>query len=437
MTSPLRILIAAHSHPRLSKGGAEIAAYEMFDRLHQSGDHAVNFLGCQRPNQGGRLGSPITQPFADNDYLYTTHSFDWFKFANPDPEFPRALQRLLTELQPDIVHFHHYINFGVETFAHVKSALPNARIVLTLHEYLALCNHFGQMITTGRHSLCYQSTPRRCATCFPAHSPADFFLRKLYIDRFFAHIDAFIAPSQFLAERYIAWGIPAARMTVIENIIRAPTPQSQPPTPVTGPTTDNRLLRIGFFGQVSHLKGIDILFEAARILDDDGVTGVSFEIHGDYQGQPDAFQTAFLASLAKSSRNIRFLGPYDQSNVDRLMSATDAVVVPSIWWENSPVVIQEALRNHRPVICSDIGGMAEKIRDGIDGFHFPAGSAYALADLIRRLVADPTLLTTLRQSLAQPPDAEYIVNEHLNLYQSIQATSFDQKPIKTRSFQQP
>ncbi len=409
---PLRVLVAAHSHPTLSKGGAEIAAFEMFDRLDQRDDTDSWFLGCQRSGGGTRLGSVLTQPFGDREYLYAPNGFDWFKFANPDPNFPREFRALLNELRPDIIHFHHFINFGVEVFEHVKSVLPNAKIILTLHEYLAICNHFGQMITTGRRNLCYESSPRRCAACYPDRSAADFFLRKLYIDRFFRHVDAFVSPSQFLLDRFITWGLPAEKMLMIENIIR--------PGGLAAPIArSDNLLRFGFFGQISGLKGIDVVFEAARLLDEDEITDVAFEIHGDYLGQPAEFQTAFLESLEKASRNIRFVGPYDQSNVDRLMGVVDAILVPSILWENSPVVIQEALRNNKPVICSDIGGMAEMVRDGQDGFQFPAGNPMALVDLIKRLLADRNLLKNLGATISPPPEASEIVEKHLKLYRQL------------------
>ena len=53
------------------------------------------------------------------------------------------------------------------------------------------------------------------------------------------------------------------------------------------------------------------------------------------------------------------------------MEQVDWVVIPSIWWENAPLVVQEAFRHRRPVICSGIGGTAEMVRDGIDGLHAP------------------------------------------------------------------
>ena len=71
------------------------------------------------------------------------------------------------------------------------------------------------------------------------------------------------------------------------------------------------------------------------------------------------------------------------------MASVDWVVVPSIWWENSPLVIQEAFLHGRPVICSDIGGMAEKVDDGVNGLHFRTGDPRSLAQAIRRATSSP------------------------------------------------
>ena len=146
---------------------------------------------------------------------------------------------------------------------------------------------------------------------------------------------------------------------------------------------------------------------------------VAIEIYGDYRHQPAEMQSEFLAELEKAGSNVRYVGPYEQGQVDRLMAAMDVVVVPSIWWENSPVVIQEAFRNRRPVICSDIGGMAEKVRDGIDGFHFPAGNALALARLIERLAAEPEKLQAMREGMQIPPRPAETAGQHLALYQRL------------------
>jgi glycosyltransferase involved in cell wall biosynthesis len=84
-------------------------------------------------------------------------------------------------------------------------------------------------------------------------------------------------------------------------------------------------------------------------------------------------------------------------------------------------VIQEALRNRKPIICSDIGGMAEKVRDGLDGFHFPVGNAFALTSLLRRLTAQRDLLSRVIATMRVPPTAEATIEKHARLYEALAA----------------
>jgi glycosyltransferase involved in cell wall biosynthesis len=394
----------------MSNGGAEIAAFQLFRGMQAQADWEAWYLGCGRYSDADLPTTVLSQPFSDREYLYVPGEFNWFSFANRDSRFPREIQRLFGELSPDVVHFHHYINFGVEVFHHVRRVVPECKILLTLHEYLAICHHFGQMVTKPHRNLCYQSSPIRCQRCFPEFSRSDFFLRDRYIKRFLNLVDVFVAPSRFLAERYIAWGLPQAKIVVLENVI-PPAPAVIPAAPVAeGP------LRIGYFGQISALKGIHVLFDAAEILAEQGRTDLAFDIFGDYRGQPPELQAEFLERLQKVGRNVQFHGPYDRQRVDRLMQSVHAVLIPSVWWENSPVVIQEALRNNRPIICSDIGGMAEKVRDGIDGFHFPAGSAMALAFLLRRLAVAPELLAQRAAQMRAQPAPPSTLDAHIRLY---------------------
>ncbi len=416
-SSAARVLVLTHSHPALTRGGAELAALRLFEGLRAHTDRTALFLGCGREPGGGRAGSAITQPFGADDFLYTMAGYDWFKFANHDERFPRDFAALLRRTRPDVLHFHHYSNFGAEALLIARRTLPNARIVVTLHEFQAICHHYGQMVTRHSRTLCHQATPRDCMRCFPEFSRADFFLRTQYVRRFLEEVDLFIAPSRFLAGRYVEWGIPAARMHVLENVIADAT-DAPPPA-----AREDGVLRAGFFGQISFLKGIQVLFDAAAILEDEGVDNVVVNIHGDHTGQPEEFREEFLASLAKAGRNVRFHGPYDNSRVDALMRAQDLVLVPSVWWENSPVVIQEARRNRVPIICSDIGGMAEKVAPGTDGWHVPVGSAPELAALLRTLAAAPQRIAAMRATMRPPTPARETVSEHVALYDSLFAAA--------------
>jgi glycosyltransferase involved in cell wall biosynthesis len=424
--APTRILIASNSHPALTKGGAEIAAYELFRGLSATPAYDTWLLGCAREPNLDRFGPAITQPFGDREFIYSPNEFDWFRFANRDRRFPDEFRRLLRLLRPDLVHFHHYIGFGIEALQHVRETLPDCAIVVTLHEYLLICNHFGQMITRPARNLCTAASPIACAKCYPDIGAADFFLRRLYLDHFLRHVDLFLSPSHFLARRYIDWGVPASRMDVIENVIAEPTAAGRtgdataaPPRAAgAAPAAATRAahIRLGFFGQISALKGIKIFLDAARLLEEQGDRCVTFDIFGDHRNQPPEFQAEFLDLLKSAGRNTHFNGPYEQSQVDALMRAVDLVCVPSIWWENSPVVIQEALRNRRPIICSNIGGMAEKVRDGLDGVHFVAGSAHSLAQTVAALAADPARIDALRAGMATIPSPAETIAGHARLY---------------------
>lgn len=407
----LRVLVLSHLDPRLSNGGAEIASFQLTEALRARAGVSAWYLAASARKIQGREGVIFGQPFGTDNFLYHSMGMDGFNFSNPHVELTAELIALVQELRPNVIHLHHYINFGVEALAAIRAAAPDAKIVLTLHEYLAICHHQGQMVKRQDFRLCERSGPQPCHGCFPEHSPQDFFLREQYIKRFLRVADAYVAPSGFLAGRYVDWGLDPARITVIENGVpdRDPTPSY--------PSLDDPALVFGFFGQISRLKGIDVLFDAMEQLGPEA-DSIHVEIHGDVSGQPEPVRKRFAERLAAAPRNLRFAGPYTNSRVAALMRPVHAVIVPSIWWENSPLVIQEALANRRPVLCSDIGGMAEKVRDGLDGYHFGAGNSWSLATLMRRLAADRSQLARLQQTMAVPPTIGETTDALIALYRS-------------------
>ncbi len=420
MTSPTTarpgVLIAAHSHPELTRGGAEIAAWQLHSAIAQGGRWQSTFLGCGGvPRPGPSIGQPMGTGQAGADqYLYAPGAFDWFTFTNRNENFAEDFAALLTRRHPRVIHFHHYAQFGVEAFAIARRTRPDIRLVLTLHEFQAICNHFGQMITRPQRGLCTAASLTACHRCFPERSTVDLFLREHWLKSFFALIDAFVAPSRFLAERYIAWGLPAARMHVIGNAVA-------PPAELAAPRRRSPHFQVGFFGQMSPLKGIGVLLDAAEDIATEAApgSGIVINIHGDDSNQPPAFREELAARLARSPANVRLHGPYDNARVDALMRGMDVIVMPSVWWENAPVVIEEALRNRIPVLCSDIGGMAEAVRDGLDGFHFSTGSGPELAALIRELAAEPQRLASLAQTMRTPATASDIAASHVALYETL------------------
>jgi len=440
------VLVMTHSHPRLTRGGAEISANTLFKELKARGAKAW-LLGCSSPRSEARLGATLTQPYGPDDYVYHPNApFDYFKYANPDAQFPKVLEELVEELRPDIVHSHHFVRFGVEAFSAIRRGWPKAKIVLSLHEYLAICHHHGQMMKTKTMRLCEKETVSACAACFPEYGERDFFLRKRYIQMFFEDVDLFISPSHFLANRFIAWGLPPEKLAVLENMPPEKLPEGLVPPPASRTSTPlllpkdpepprlgkksggdvpapvkprQREMRFGFFGQMSPLKGITVLMGAAKRLEELEVDNVVIEIYGDYSSQPKEFQEVVVEALEEAGSNVVFHGPYENSQVNRLMQRIDAMIIPSTWWENSPVVIQEAFTNGKPVICSNIGGMAEKVIDGVNGLHFEVNRPNSLAEVLAGLAADPSRLSDLAAGVQPPPTADEMLERHLELYRNV------------------
>jgi glycosyltransferase involved in cell wall biosynthesis len=181
---------------------------------------------------------------------------------------------------------------------------------------------------------------------------------------------------------------------------------------------EGRRARFGFFGQISEFKGLHVLLEAIASIDD-AVWGTDATLSifgGNLENQPLAFRDRFERLLERAGRRARFFGSYRAEELPRLMEQVDWLIMPSIWWENSPVVIQEAFLHGRPPIVGDVGGMAEKVRNGIDGLHFRAGSREDLADRLTETLTDRGLWKRLHDKAPKPLDLTGFADRHLALY---------------------
>jgi glycosyltransferase involved in cell wall biosynthesis len=318
------------------------------------------------------------------------------------------------QVRPDVVHFHRVIGLGMEAILQVRRLLLRASIVVTFHEYLSICLNHGQMVKTSRNALCRQASPADCAACFPQHTAGAIFQRELFLKDHLALADAYVSPSRFLIQRYVDWGLPAKKFHLIENGLDSGAPAAPRPVPEGG-----RRNRFGFFGQVTEFKGLHILLDAIARVPRSVWGDASLCIFGgNLENQPDAFRERFAKLLDAAGRRARFFGSYRGEELPRLMEQIDWAVVPSIWWENSPLVIQEAFLHRRPLIVSDIGGMAEKVTHGVDGLHFRAGSPEDLADCLARALTEPDLWQRLAQAAPRPPDLTRFAAEHLALYRA-------------------
>lgn len=409
MSEP-RILIISHGHPDFSVGGGEIAAHAHWVELRRRGIEAM--LVSRVSKSPGHAGATFFARSADGlDVLFSPPLVDHFRHTQTQGRVVyEDFRALLNHFRPSVVHFQHYTYVGLELIREVRKYGSDVPIVLTLHEYLAICYAHGQMVKTNG-LLCQKAAPLDCHLCFPDISPQNFFMRELFVKSFFDLVDLFVCPSNFLRDRYIAWGLPPEKMVVLEN--------GQPlrHEVIAEESSDQSYeTRFVVLGQLSHRKGTLVLLDAVRLVPKRIRKMIRIEIHGSAQYAEDEFKLQFEKGLKEVGDTVSFCGPYRPGDVCGIVRRSGWVIVPSIWWENSPLVIQEAFAAGRPIICSNIGGMAEKVTHGVSGVHFRVNSAADLAARLEECATNPNLWKRLCAGVPKPPTIDQTVDRLLELY---------------------
>jgi len=416
----LKVLLISLFHPELIRGGAQQICYELFQGLQAdpsvqpvllaSIDHGYPALFKSGARITGFDGRP-------DEYLYLSADYDHLWHKGRSPLHLEAFIEFLETVRPDVVHFHHFHTMGIDLLTLTRHILPSARIVFTFHEFMAICQADGHMVRKTDHSLCTHASQIRCHQCFPERAPEQFLMRKMWFQRHLSMADAFTCPSRFMIEHYVTWGLPREKITHVTNGQRHKGHDEAIPHNA-GPKN-----RFGFFGQMVDAKGIHILLRAVSLLRAQGFTAFTLELNGDNLSFASAPVRAeietFLANEAALPPDERLVfnnGSYHTDQLRSRMLRLDWCIVPSVWWEIFGLVISEAWAFGRPVICSNVGGPAERIRDEVDGLHFQMGDAQALARVIRRAATEDGLWERLSAALPAPPSRDAMVEGYKAVY---------------------
>lgn len=403
-----RILVMSHAHPDFSLGGGEIAAHNLFKAYRRNPNvEDAWFLG--RVDRG-RGPTGIIGKRRDHEYIWEQGVADWTMKAAHRESVRTWFADLIRAIRPTVIHAHHYVHLGLDFIRVVKDIDPKIRIFLTLHEYVAICANNGQMVkTNGR--LCSRESIDECRLCFPERTPEDFWLRKHFFKRHFDLVDGFVSPSEFLRRRYISWGIPENMIVVIEN------GQADVDTLPSRRLADKESRnRFGYFGQINPYKGLDAVLSALHSMTGEQRARIVVEVHGaNLELQSGEYQEMIqkLREPLMEEGVLRWAGPYQPQELRARMAGVDWIIVPSTWWENSPMVIQEAFTSGRPLIVSNIGGMAEKVEDGVTGHHVPVGNYLGWAEALLERAQDTDHWEHLRSNIQKPLSYDNCADEHL------------------------
>jgi glycosyltransferase involved in cell wall biosynthesis len=242
------------------------------------------------------------------------------------------------------------------------------------------------------------------ASSDPYHRVAAMAVRPHFIRRVLELTDWIISPSAFMKSVFVENGYDPKRIRLARyGIARDRLDGIQ--------KSESAHLRIGYIGTVSRHKGLDILIKAFRELDGEDV---SLEVHGDLKGFP-AFSKR-VQKLSEGEDRIRFHGRFESPELPDVLSSIDVLVVPSVWYENTPFVMLEAIASGTPVLASDLGGLAELVEDGKNGMLFEAGNAEDLREKLEALQNDREVLTRMRPDPSSVRSLDENVDEFLEMY---------------------
>ncbi len=397
------------------KGGAETVMFRTADLL-RAHEHTVSFFAMQDSHnmpcaeseyfpRGRYYGREHGLPRRARDAAASIYSVD----------ARRALRRLLQKRRPDVAHLHniyHQLTLSVVD----ELAAQGIPIVMTLHDYKPVCPNY-MVYTNGEP--CH-----RCVGGHPGHAVVHRCIKgsraasaiavteALFVRarRLYGRVDAFIAPSRHLAGLMVEGGLPAKQMHVLPNFV-ADGQFCDGDSPV-----DRRNPTILFVGRLEEVKGVRVLLAAARLAGAD----LEIAIAGDGPLKEEVED-------ASKEGVVRYLGRQTWGQIAMHMDRSRAVVVPSLWEENCPMVVLEAGARACPVIASDRGGLTELVNDGEDGLLFPAGDSAALAAAMLQVGLDSSLAVRFGMARHTRTAAQNTSSAHLDALLGIYRVAVDRR----------
>ena len=399
----MKIMQVIHGYPMRYNAGSEVYTQTLCHGLAER--HEVHVFTREEdsfaPDGRLRRDQDADDPRITLHVVNNPRNKDRYREVVIDQRFAEVLDRV----RPDVVHVGHLNHLSTSLL--VEAAAREIPIVYTLHDYWVMCprGQFMQMFPKDPDHLwaaCDGQEDRKCAErCYaryfsgaPEEREADISHWSNWVGRRMRHmremtefVDLFIAPARYLHDRYHdEFGLPERKLIHADygfDLARLRGRVREPGEPFT----------FGYIGTHIPAKGIHDLIRAFG-----GVAGQpTLRIWGRPRGQDtDALKAIARGLPAGTADRVEWLPEYrNQDIVPDVLDRVDAIVVPSVWAENSPLVIHEAQQARVPVITADVGGMAEYVRHEVNGLLFEHRSSPGLTSQMQRFVDDPELARRL------------------------------------------
>jgi glycosyltransferase involved in cell wall biosynthesis len=396
----MRVLLVIHGYPRRYNAGSEIYTQTLAHALADACCEVSIFAREEDPFLPDYHLRTESDPLrVDIPVHLVNHARSNARFQND--EIDSVFESVIDSVQPQIVHFGHlnHLSMGLPSVAN-KHGIPT---VFTLHDFWMMCPR-GQFLQWGLTSgepwsLCDGQDDAKCATrCFNR------FIEGIEVSSELQHweswvgnrmqasrdacdsVDLFIAPSRQLMYRHIVeFGISEEKIEYLDygfdlnrlkNRVR----------------DDCEPFVFGYIGRHHPSKGIHHLIDAFGQIKGDSI----LRIWGRPQGQLTQSLRRRSEAFEGNQSRIEWLPEYNNENiVSEVFNRCDCIVVPSIWDENSPLVIHEAQQCGVPVITASHGGMGEYVIDGVNGFTFHHRDSESLRIMMQKAIDAPASFSSL------------------------------------------
>ena len=306
----------------------------------------------------------------------------------------REIERLVGEERPDVAFVQNVFPLISPSIYYALARL-NVPVIQLVYNYRLVCPN-ATLYTEGK--VC-----ERCVNGNYLHAVGhrcyrdSATLSALYAGTLALHrhigdlkrtISAYITPDKFLRSKLVAAGYPASRMFTMYNPFAID--QYRPSYGHAG--------YFLFAGRVVREKGILTALRAMEMLPAARMRVV---------GGGDADEEARSYTTSHDLRNVAFLGPQYGPDLLSELAGARAVLVPSEWFDNCPVIVQQAFALGKPVIASDIDGLTEVVTHGSNGLLFAPGDAAGLAAQMSALMRDEELRVSLGRSARRMAETEF------------------------------
>ncbi|MEO8002982.1 MAG: glycosyltransferase [Arenimonas sp.] len=411
----MKILLASHLFFPEHKAGTEVLTLELARSLRSKG-HEIKIITCSRHEAGTEIVAPWLSMDEYDGFEVSRIHFAGEKnrtaiahHAN-SPERVELLVSLVKEFTPDLVHFLHINGFS-------SSAIPAVRklgtpVFFTATDFWAICSRTNLFKPHNDTACSGPETPAKCLSCAKPNLPrwlidsimaaankksAKFSVTlsqvnalKTRLSDMCADINAadkiFVA-TNFQANMLTRYGINADSMKTVPYGVRLGSLPDR--TEIPSSFSAASPMKIIFIGSLTRIKGVHVLLEALSKLDAKTLACLDVGIYGTASSNDKDYSRHLINQASLLEGKVKFLGTFPHEDIGSILRNTHLLVVPSIWYENAPLVLCSALASGTPVLVSRLGGMTEIIQEGVDGLSFGAGDAAGLADILSKLCSDP------------------------------------------------